>query len=255
MKTAYITGATSGFGHAIAHKFAAQGFRLIITGRRKDRLVVFRDELQKQYGVEVFISAYDLQDRIATESAIALLPAGWQEIDILVNNAGLAVGKASIENGEAEDWDRMIDTNVKGLLYVTRALIPYIKNSPSGHIVNIGSIAGTEVYGGGNVYCASKHAVNAISKALRIELLPYGIRVSQIRPGLAETEFSVVRFKGDQGKADHVYTGFDALKAQDIADVVWFIVNAPAHVCINDLEITPTAQANAALVERNNSSR
>lgn len=252
MKTAFITGATSGFGKAIAQDFSRKGYRLIITGRRKERLEKLALELLNADGTEVLSLDFDLQDRHAVAEAVGSLPEKWQDIDILINNAGLAVGKSFIENGEIDDWERMLDTNVKGLLYITRALLPLIKTSDAGHIVNIGSIAGTEVYPGGNVYCASKHAVNALSKALRIELLSHAIRVSQIRPGLAETEFSVVRYKGDESKAADVYKGYEPLMAKDIARAVSFVVESPAHVCINDLEITPTAQANAYLIEKKN---
>jgi 3-hydroxy acid dehydrogenase/malonic semialdehyde reductase len=184
-------------------------------------------------------------------TAFANLPGDWKNVDVLVNNAGLALGKSNLEGGLTEDWDQMMDTNVKGLLYVTKAATPLLKKSKNAHIINIGSIAGTEVYPSGNVYCASKYAVNALSKAMRIELLPYAIRVSQIRPGLADTEFSIVRYKGDKEKASQVYKGFDALQAEDIARAALFILESPRHVCINDLEITPTAQANAYLLEKN----
>jgi NADP-dependent 3-hydroxy acid dehydrogenase YdfG len=250
-KTALVTGATSGFGLAIAHRLAAAGYRLIITGRRAERLNETAGKLRVEYGVDMLPLVFDVRDRSAVEKTISSLPEKWSQINLLVNNAGLALGKATLPNGDPEDWDTMLDTNVKGLLYVTRAVLPYLRNSQGGaHIVNIGSIAGTEVYPGGNVYCASKHAVNAITKALRQELLPEGIRVSQIRPGLAETEFSLVRFKGDTAKAGDVYKGYEALAANDIADLLMYIVNAPAHVCINDVEITPTAQANAGMLHK-----
>lgn len=250
MKTVLITGATSGFGKAIAEDLALKDYRLIITGRRKERLAEFAKALTTK-GTEVHTLAFDVQDRIAAEKAIASLPENWKTIDVLINNAGLALGKSFLTSGDTQDWDTMLDTNVKGLLYVTRSTIPLLKNSAQGHIINIGSIAGTEVYPGGNVYCASKHAVNALSKALRQELLSDGIRVSQIKPGLADTEFSIVRFKGDTDKATDAYKGFQALMAEDIARVTTFIIESPAHVCINDLEITPTAQANATLLHKN----
>lgn len=250
MKTALITGASAGFGEAIATTFARKGYRLIITGRRKERLEALKTELLKLGATAVLVLSFDIQDKDEANKAVDSLSGEWKNIDILINNAGLAVGKSTLENGEIDDWERMINTNVKGLLYITRALISTLKKSESAHIVNIGSIAGTEVYIGGNVYCASKHAVNALSKAMRIELLPHRIRVSQIRPGLAETEFSVVRYKGDASKAAEVYKGFEPLLANDIARAVEFVVDQPNHVCINDLEITPTAQANAYLLEK-----
>lgn len=250
MKTAFITGATAGFGKAIAEDFSRKGYRLIITGRRKERLDTIKKALHKANGTDVFVLTFDVQNRHDVAEAIGSLPEKWQNIDVLVNNAGLAAGKAYIENGEIDDWEQMIDTNVKGLLYVTRALLPLIKTSDNGHIVNVGSIAGLEVYPGGNVYCASKHAINALTKALRMELLPRRIRVSQIRPGLAETEFSKVRFKGDEARAADVYKGYTPLMAEDIARAVSFVIESPNHVCINDLEITPTAQANAFLIEK-----
>ncbi len=251
MKTALITGASSGFGKAIATAFARKGYRLIITGRRKEKLEGLKPKLIILGAKDVLLLSFDIQDKQAVNKAVTSLSGDWQNIDILINNAGLAVGRSTIEQGEIDDWERMINTNVKGLLYMTRALIATLKKSDSGHIVNIGSIAGTEVYPGGNVYCASKHAVNALSKAMRIELLPYAIRVSQIRPGLAETEFSVVRYKGDEAQAADVYKGYEPLLAEDVARAVEFVVNQPKHVCINDLEITPTAQANAYLIEKN----
>ncbi len=251
MKTALITGASSGFGEAIATAFAHKGYRLIITGRRKERLEELKPKLIDLGAEDVLVLAFDLQNKQSVNDAIDSLSGNWKNVDVLINNAGLAVGKSTIEQGEIDDWERMIDTNVKGLLYMTRALIATLKKSDNPHIVNIGSIAGTEVYPGGNVYCASKHAVNALSKAMRIELLPHAIRVSQIRPGLAETEFSVVRYKGDESKAADVYKGYEPLLAKDIARAVEFVIDQPKHVCINDLEITPTAQANAYLIEKN----
>ena len=249
MRTALITGATAGFGKAIAESLAKARYRLIITGRRVERLESLREELRSL--TEVHIMPFDVRNKAEVNTAFADLPDDWKNIDVLVNNAGLALGKSNIEAGLTEDWDQMMDTNVKGLLYVTKAAIPLLKDSKDAHIISIGSIAGTEVYPSGNVYCASKHAVNALSKALRIELLPYAIRVSQIRPGLADTEFSVVRYKGDEEKSSQVYKGFDALQAEDIARAALFILESPRHVCINDLEITPTSQANAYLLEKN----
>lgn len=249
MRTALVTGATAGFGKAIAESLAKAGYRLLITGRRVERLESLYEELSTL--TKVHIMPFDVRNKAEVNAAFDELTPEWQNIDVLVNNAGLALGKSNLETGLTEDWDQMMDTNVKGLLYVTKAATPLLKNSKDGHIVNIGSIAGTEVYPGGNAYCASKHAVNALSKAMRIEMLPYGIRVSQIRPGLADTEFSLVRYKGDKDKAVQVYKGFEALQAVDIARTALFILESPRHVCINDLEITPTAQANAYLLEKN----
>lgn len=250
MTTTLITGATAGFGEAIARRLADNNHRLIITGRRAERLEKLRSELNSK--TEVLPLAFDVRYRNAVEEAVDSLPSEWKSIDVLVNNAGLALGKSYLHSGSPEDWDQMIDTNVKGLLYMTRALLPSIRNSEKGHIVNIGSIAGREVYPGGNVYCASKHAVDALSKAMRIELLEDGVKVSQIRPGLADTEFSVVRYKGDVQQAKKVYQGYLALMAEDIADAVNYVLHLPQHVCINDLEITPTAQANAYLLHKRN---
>lgn len=244
-----ITGATAGFGRATAIKFASNGYNVIITGRRKERL----DELEKElsaFNVKVHKLNFDVRNREETEKAIETLPADWKNIDILVNNAGLAVGLSHIDDGDTDDWDRMIDTNVKGLLYVTRAVSPLMVSRNKGHIFNISSIAGKEVYENGNVYCASKHAVDALSKAMRIDLLKHNIRVTNIAPGMALTEFSIVRFKGNIEKADAVYKGVDPLTAEDIAEVIYFCATLPGHVCINDLVITPTQQANVPNVVR-----
>lgn len=241
-KTIMITGSTAGFGRAIAVKFAQNGYNLIITGRRKDRLDELEKELTKNK-IMVLSLNFDVRNRSEVGSIVQKLPAEWKDIDILVNNAGLAVGLSHIDDGDMDDWDRMVDTNVKGLLYVTRAVAPLMVARNRGHIFNISSIAGKDVYENGNVYCASKSAVDALSKAMRIDLLRHNIRVTNIAPGMAETEFSLVRFKGDKKKADAVYTGVDALTADDIADVIYFCATLPAHVCINDLVITPTQQA------------
>jgi NADP-dependent 3-hydroxy acid dehydrogenase YdfG len=243
-KTIMITGATSGFGKAVALRFAKDGYNIIITGRRKERLDELKSGLEKE-GTKVLALNFDVRDQKETEAEIANLPAEWKNIDILVNNAGLAVGLSHIDSGDTDDWNRMIDTNVKGLLYVTRAVAPLMVKRNSGHIFNIGSIAGSEPYENGNVYCASKAAVNSISKTMRIDLLRNNIKVTHIAPGMAETEFSLIRFKGDRQKADGVYKGFEALTAEDIADVIFFCATLPAHVCINDLTITPTQQASA----------
>jgi len=243
-KHVIITGATSGFGKAAAKQFAINGHHVIITGRRQDRLSQLKSELE-QFGVKVLDLCFDVRDKSQVETAFANLPEDWQTIDILVNNAGLASGFGQIQNGDLEDWDKMIDTNVKGLLYVSKAVLPFIKNSQAGHIINIGSTAGKEVYVNGNVYCASKHAVDAISKAMRVDLLEDGIKVTQICPGMAETEFSVVRFHGDQDKADKVYNGFEPMTAEDIAEIIYYTTTLPPHLCINDLVVTATAQANS----------
>jgi 3-hydroxy acid dehydrogenase / malonic semialdehyde reductase len=241
-KILMITGATAGFGRAIAVKFAQNGYDLIITGRRKERLDELEKELTKNK-IKVLSLNFDVRNRSEVGSAIQKLPAEWKDIDILVNNAGLAVGLSHIDDGDMDDWDRMVDTNVKGLLYVTRAVAPLMVAKNRGHIFNISSIAGKDVYENGNVYCASKSAVEALSKAMRIDLLKHSIRVTNIAPGMAETEFSLVRFKGDKEKADAVYKGVKALSAEDIAGIVYFCATLPEHVCINDLTITPTQQA------------
>jgi 3-hydroxy acid dehydrogenase / malonic semialdehyde reductase len=242
-KIIMVTGATSGFGKAIAIRFAREGYNVIITGRRKERLDELRKDLVKSNGIEVLALNFDVRNLLEVQSAISELPEKWKAIDILVNNAGLAVGMAHIDSGVIDDWDRMIDTNVKGLLYVTRTVTPLMVARNSGHIFNIGSIAGIDAYENGNVYCATKSAVAALSKSMRIDLLKNNIRVTNIAPGMVDTEFSLVRFKGDREKADAVYKGIDALSADDIADVIYYCASLPAHVCINDLEITPTQQA------------
>lgn len=244
-KTILITGATSGFGKAIAEKFASEKWDCIITGRRSDKLMVLAEELAAKYGVEILPLVFDVQNKEQVFASITNLPEKWQSIDVLVNNAGLALGRDSFENADLGDWDTMIDTNVKGVMYVTKAVLPYFTERNKGHIINIGSTAGKEVYKEGNAYCASKHAVDALSKAMRIDLLPHRIKVTVIHPGAAETEFSLVRFKGDENKAGLVYEGYDALQAGDVADIVFYTANLPAHVCINDLVVTCLAQANS----------
>lgn len=242
-KTVLITGATSGIGEATAIKFAEATCRLIITGRRKDRINDLTEHLVQEYGIDVLPLCFDVRDIRQVEKCLGNLPEEWQKIDILVNNAGLAAGLGHIDEGDRDDWDRMIDTNVKGLLYVTRTIVPGMVSRQSGHIINISSIAGKEVYENGGVYCASKHAVDALSKGMRIDLLKHGIRVTNIAPGMVETEFSLVRFRGDRERADAVYKGIRALKGEDVAEVIFYCASLPAHVCINDLVITPTAQA------------
>jgi NADP-dependent 3-hydroxy acid dehydrogenase YdfG len=242
-KTIMITGATSGFGKAIAVRFAENGFNIIITGRRKELLNKLEKELQTVGNIKTLSLNFDVRKKDEVESVIENLPEEWKKIDILVNNAGLAVGLSHIQDGDTDDWDRMIDTNVKGLLYVTRAVAPLMVTRNKGHIINIGSIAGKETYENGNVYCASKSAVDALSKSMRIDMLKNNIKVTLIAPGMAETEFSLVRFKGDEQKAKTVYKGIDALTADDIADVVYYCATLPDRLCINEIVITPTQQA------------
>jgi len=244
-KIVFVTGATSGFGKAIAEKFTANGYDLIITGRRGDRLEKFSKELSEKNGVSVMPLVFDVQKREEVLKVITELPERWKAIEILINNAGLALGRNYFEEASLDDWETMIDTNLKGLLYVTRAVLPYMISGRAGHIINIGSVAGKEVYEKGNVYCASKHAVDAISKAMRIDLLRHAIKVTALHPGAAETEFSKVRFKGDEETAGKIYDGYKALAAEDIANVCFYCATLPPHVCINDLVITCTAQANS----------
>lgn len=249
-KIALVTGATAGFGQAIAIKLAESGYKLIITGRREERLQNLKKRLTEEFNTESVTLCFDVRDKEAVDMAIDSLKGDWKNIDLLVNNAGLAVGLGPIQEGVVDDWERMIDTNVKGLLYVTRKISPTMVERKKGHIINIGSTAGKDVYLNGNVYCGTKHAVNAISQAMRIDMLPYNIKVTQIRPGLAETEFSVVRFKGDKDKADATYKNIEPLYAKDIADAVIFVATRPDSVNINDLEITCTAQANSYYVHK-----
>ncbi len=242
-KIIMVTGATAGFGRAAAIKFAQNGFDIIITGRRKERLDDLEKELLAFNGIRVLSLNFDVRRRFEVEDIINNLPDEWKQIDILVNNAGLAVGMDHLDEGNIDDWDRMIDTNIKGLLYVTRAVAPLMTARNTGHIFNISSIAGKEVYEYGNVYCASKHAVDALSRSMRIDLLKHNIKVTNIAPGMAETEFSLVRFKGDKERAKGVYKGIKALTGDDVAEVIYYCASLPPHVCINDLVITPTAQA------------
>ncbi len=247
---ALVTGATAGIGKATAIKLASLGFDLIITGRREERLKELRDKLIEDYKIEVLTLKFDIRKKDEVENAWNSLPKEWQEIDLLVNNAGLAAGFDYFHEASVEDWDTMIDTNIKGLLYISRLVTPVMVERKKGQIINISSIAGKEVYQRGNVYCATKHAVEAITKAMRADLLPYNIKVSSVSPGMVETEFSMVRFKGDKQKADNVYKGLEPLTAEDIADIIEFIVTRPPHVNINDILVMPTAQANSYYVHR-----
>ncbi|MCB0396054.1 MAG: SDR family NAD(P)-dependent oxidoreductase [Flavobacteriales bacterium] len=249
-RIALITGATSGIGMGAAHCFAKNGYNLIITGRREDRLRTLCDDLEKAYDLKVLPLTFDVRDQKEVENAISSLPDIWRNIDVLVNNAGLAVGLNTIQEGVVDDWERMIDTNIKGLLYVSRNVLPLMIENGKGHVINIGSIAGKEVYPNGNVYCGTKHAVDAISQGMRIDTVKHGIRVTAIHPGAVETEFSVVRFKGDQAKADQVYNGFKPLTAEDVAESIYYVTTLPPHANINDLILMPTAQANAVTIHR-----
>lgn len=246
-KIALISGATAGIGKATATILAKNNYNVIITGRRNDRLEALKEELESTTEAKVRCLNFDIRNNNEVCAAIDSLPAEWKNIDLLVNNAGLASGLDPIYNGDLEDWEKMIDTNVKGLLYLTRKVSPIMVERQSGHIVNIDSIAGKEVYANGNVYCATKHAVDALTKAMRIDMLQYGIKVSQVAPGMVNTEFSTVRFHGDKERADHTYDGLTPLYAEDIADFILYIVTRPAHVCINDMIVMPTAQANSTV--------
>lgn len=248
---AFITGATAGIGKSTAEIFAKNGYNLIITGRRKDRLEAFSKQLKDSYKIDVLSLNFDVRNLKEVQEAVKSIPENWKKINVLVNNAGLAVGLNSIQEGVTDDWDRMIDTNIKGLLYMTRTLVPLMTANGFGHIVNLGSIAGKEVYANGNVYCATKHAVDALSKSMRIDLLPHHIKVTAIHPGMVETEFSIVRFKGDEEKAKNVYKGVQPLTPDDIAETIYWTASRPSHVNINDVIIMPTVQASATTVLRN----
>lgn len=248
-KTALVTGASSGIGEAIARMLAEEGYRLILNARREDRL----QQLARELPVETLLMPIDVRDRNAVESFIQQLPPAWQQIDVLVNNAGLAAGLASFEDADVNNWDRMVDTNIKGLLYISHAVVQRMRLQSSGHIINIGSIAGKEVYPLGNVYCATKHAVDALNRSMRIDLARFPIKVSAINPGAVETEFSVVRFDGDTDRASKVYEGFENLVASDIAEAARFILTRPPHVNINDLTIMPTAQPSVGIIHKKNS--
>lgn len=245
-----VTGATSGIGKSTAEIFAKNGHDLIITGRRQERLAEFENELKNKFGIKVTSLCFDVRNVNEVESAISNLSAENKKIDILVNNAGLAAGLSPINDGELQHWERMIDTNIKGLLYMTKAVSKLMIERKSGHIINIGSIAGKEVYANGNVYCATKHAVDALNKGMRIDLLPHQIKVTAVNPGMVETEFSIVRFDGDEERAKKVYEGLQPLKPEDIAETVYWAASRPSHVNINDIIIMPSVQATATNVIR-----
>ncbi len=249
-KIVLITGATSGIGEACAHIFARQGYSLILLARREERLAKLSHHLQAKYKVEIEQVLADVREKENLSATLSALPESWKKVDVLINNAGLSQGLDPVDKGNTDDWDTMIDTNVKGLLYITRIVSNWMIPHKSGHIINIGSIAGKEVYPNGNVYCATKHAVDALSKGMRIDLLTHGIKVTAIHPGMVETEFSIVRFKGDEERAKQVYLGLEPLIADDVADAIWYVVSRPKHVNINDMLIMPTAQATATLVNK-----
>jgi 3-hydroxy acid dehydrogenase / malonic semialdehyde reductase len=250
-KLVLITGATAGIGKAAAEKFAVNHFDVIITGRRKDRLEMIKSELEKNSGAKVFTLKFDVREKEEVNNALNSLPDEWKKVDVLINNSGLAQGLSTIQEGDTEDWDTMIDTNMKGLLYVSRPVMQWMVKRNSGHIINISSIAGKDVYKKGNIYCSTKHAVEAITKAMRIDLLEHRIKVTSVAPGAVSTEFSLVRYKGDKERADKVYIGFEPLKAEDIAESIFFAASQPAHVNIDELTITPVAQANAIYIVKN----
>jgi 3-hydroxy acid dehydrogenase / malonic semialdehyde reductase len=246
----FITGATSGFGEACAYKFAQNNYDLILNGRRAERLEQLKKSIEDQYKVSCYLLPFDVQDQEAVFGSIDNLPEQWKQIDILINNAGLALGREPFHEADLADWNTMMDTNVKGLLYVSKAVVPFMVKRKKGHVINIGSIAGIDVYPGGNAYCASKAAVDFMSKGMRIDLLPHHIKVTAIHPGAAETEFSLVRFKGAEETAKKVYDGLHPLSAEDVAGVIFYTASLPAHVCINDLVITCTQQANVHFFDR-----
>ncbi len=247
---AYITGATAGIGEACAWKFASQGWDIIITGRRKERLEQLKKDILSKYPIQILTQAYDVRDLPAVQQHIGSLDKEWSKVDVLINNAGLAVGRGPIQEGIYDDWERMIDTNLKGLLYVTRELTPIMIQNGQGHIINIASLAGIEAYGGGNVYCATKHGVRALSRSMRIDLITKGIKVSVVSPGAADTEFSLVRYKGDKEQAGKTYEGFEPLTGADIAESVFFIASQPKHVNIEEIFVLPAAQATSTIIHR-----
>lgn len=249
-KIAFITGATSGIGKACAEILAKNGFNLIITGRREDRLKTIQNELVNSYAIQCIYLVFDVRNNQEVQAQIQTLSNEWTDISVLINNAGLAMGLSSFEGGQLDHWDTMIDTNIKGLLYTTKAVLPLMIAQNQGHIVNVGSIAGKEIYANGNVYCATKHAVDALTKSMRLDLCKFPIKVSAIHPGAVETEFSIVRFEGDEERAKKVYDGFENLIAEDVAEGVWFMLNRPEHVNINEMTIMPTAQPMAGMIVR-----
>ncbi len=249
-KTILITGASAGIGEACAHLFAKNNYKLIITARRSDRLSKLKELLESEYNAEVYTLTFDVRDKLATEGALESLPTEWKDIDVLLNNAGLSAGLEPFYEGNTSDWETMIDTNIKGLLYVSRVVANWMINHKKGHIINLGSIAGKESYLNGNVYCSTKAAVDSLSKSMRIDLVTHGIKVTAVHPGAVETEFSIVRFKGDVERANNVYKGFEPLHPEDVADIIYFAASRPAHVNINDLIVMPTAQANATTINR-----
>lgn len=250
MKTVFITGATSGFGEACAYIFAKNGYRLILNGRREERLQQVKEKLENEFGATCWLLPFDVQNREAVSTAVNSLGKEWQDIDVLINNAGLALGRDLFDDASLDDWDTMIDTNLKGLLYVSKAVTSLMIQRKKGQIINLGSVAAKDIYERGNVYCASKAAVDAITKGMRIDLLQHGIKVTAVHPGAAETEFSLVRFKGNKETAGKVYENFHPLSAEDVASVIFYCASLPAHVCINDLVVTSTQQANGIYIHK-----
>ncbi len=248
---ALVTGATSGIGKSTAEIFAKNGYTIIITGRREDRLKDIQKNIESTYKVKVHTLCFDIRKLSEVEKAINELPSELKKIDVLVNNAGLAAGLSAIQDGNVDHWERMIDTNIKGLLYVTKSVSKLMIENKKGHIINVGSIAGKEAYANGNVYCGTKHAVDALNKGMRIDLLPHNIKVSAVNPGMVETEFSIVRFDGDEDRAKKVYEGLQPLTPDDVAETIYWMASRPAHVNINDIIIMPAAQANSTTVKRN----
>lgn len=250
MKTVFITGATAGFGEACAEIFAKHGYRLILNGRRAERLQALQQKLQSAYNTQSHLLPFDVRSRSAVFTAVESLPEEWKTIDVLINNAGLALGRDAFNEADLNDWDTMIDTNLKGLLYVSKAVVPGMVQRRQGHIINLGSVAAKDIYEKGNAYCATKAAVEAVSKGMRIDLLPHNIKVTAVHPGAAETEFSVVRFKGNEATAKKVYEGLTPLSAADVAGVIFYCASLPAHVCVNDVVVSPTQQANAVYLHK-----
>ena len=249
-KIVFITGATAGFGEACAYKFAAHGYDLILNGRRTDRLHALADDLEKKFNVAVLQVPFDVRNEKVVLESINQIPDDWKAIDVLINNAGLALGRDYFDEADLDDWNVMIDTNVKGFLYVGKAVSQLMAARKQGHIINLGSVAGKQLYEKGNVYCATKYAVDAINQGMRIDLLRHNIKVTSINPGAAETEFSIVRFKGDESTAKKIYDGLKPLTAEDVAEVIYYCTTLPPHVCINDLSITCLQQANAIYFNR-----